>query len=174
MQKTGLIPGSGRSPGVGNSNLLQYSCLENSTDRGAPGGLQSMGSQRVRHNRVTEHTHTHTHTLTHTHTHTQYLMKHLCPSALPHWNSYSLYYSVIRIDIWKLVYFHLDGCIDMTCEFQIAGMWGVFSDGYFYVIFYRRFLWCPHLIFDSVWVNGQSHACCQQSTPKCSSPAFLP
>ena len=30
-------------------NRLQYSCLENSMDRG-PGGLQSMGSQRVRHN----------------------------------------------------------------------------------------------------------------------------
>ena len=30
-----LIPGSGRSPGVGNGNLLQYSCLENSMDRGA-------------------------------------------------------------------------------------------------------------------------------------------
>ena len=29
------IPGSGRSPGVGNGNLLQYSCLENSMDRGA-------------------------------------------------------------------------------------------------------------------------------------------
>ena len=31
----GLIPGWGRSPGVGNSNLLKYSCLENSTDRQA-------------------------------------------------------------------------------------------------------------------------------------------
>ena len=30
----GLIPGSGRPPGVGNGNPLQYSCLENSTDRG--------------------------------------------------------------------------------------------------------------------------------------------
>ena len=30
----GLIPGSGRSPGVGNGNPLQYSCLENSMDRG--------------------------------------------------------------------------------------------------------------------------------------------
>ena len=30
-----LIPGSGSSPGVGNGNLLQYSCLENSSDRGA-------------------------------------------------------------------------------------------------------------------------------------------
>ena len=28
------IPGLGRSPGEGNSNLLQYSCLENSMDRG--------------------------------------------------------------------------------------------------------------------------------------------
>ena len=31
----GLIPGSGRSPGEGNSNSLQYSCLENLMDRGA-------------------------------------------------------------------------------------------------------------------------------------------
>ena len=31
----GLIPGSGRSPGEGNSNPLQYSCLENPMDRGA-------------------------------------------------------------------------------------------------------------------------------------------
>ena len=30
-----LIPGSGRSPGEGNGNLLQYPCLGNSTDRGA-------------------------------------------------------------------------------------------------------------------------------------------
>ena len=29
------IPGSGRSPGEGNGNPLQYSCLENPTDRGA-------------------------------------------------------------------------------------------------------------------------------------------
>ena len=32
---TGLIPGSGRSPGEGNGNPFQYSCLENSKDRGA-------------------------------------------------------------------------------------------------------------------------------------------
>ena len=30
-----LIPGSGRSPGKGNGNPLQYSCLENFMDRGA-------------------------------------------------------------------------------------------------------------------------------------------
>ena len=31
----GSIPGSGRSPGEGNGNCLQYSCLENPMDRGA-------------------------------------------------------------------------------------------------------------------------------------------
>ena len=31
----GLSPGSGRSPGGGNGNPLQYSCIENSMDRGA-------------------------------------------------------------------------------------------------------------------------------------------
>ena len=36
MQETqGSIPGSGRSPGEGNGNPLQYSCLKNSTDREA-------------------------------------------------------------------------------------------------------------------------------------------
>ena len=44
----GLIPGSGRSPGVGKGNPLQYSCLENLMDRGA-WWTQSMGSQRVGH-----------------------------------------------------------------------------------------------------------------------------
>ena len=39
----GSIPGLGRSPGEGNGNPLQYSCLENSKDRGA-GGLQSTDS----------------------------------------------------------------------------------------------------------------------------------
>jgi len=34
---SGSIPGSGRSPGESNGNPLQYSCLENSMDRGAWG-----------------------------------------------------------------------------------------------------------------------------------------
>ena len=46
----------------GMGNPLQDSYLENHTDR-RPGGLQSTGSQRLRHDRVT-HTHTHTHTKT--------------------------------------------------------------------------------------------------------------
>ena len=35
IRDAGLIPGSGRSPGVGNDNPLQYSCLDNTRDRGA-------------------------------------------------------------------------------------------------------------------------------------------
>ena len=42
-----LIPGLGRSPGEGNGNPLQYSCLGNPMDREEPGGLQSMGSQKI-------------------------------------------------------------------------------------------------------------------------------
>ena len=35
IRDVGLIPGSGRSPGEGNGNPLQYLCLENPIDRGA-------------------------------------------------------------------------------------------------------------------------------------------
>ena len=35
----GSIPGSGRSPGGGNGNPFQYSCLKNPMDREEPGGL---------------------------------------------------------------------------------------------------------------------------------------
>ena len=35
VQETQVLPGSGRFPGEGNGNLLQYSCLENVMDRGA-------------------------------------------------------------------------------------------------------------------------------------------
>ena len=48
VRDAGSIPGSGRSPGGGNGNLLQYSCLENPMTE-KPGRLQSMGSQRVVH-----------------------------------------------------------------------------------------------------------------------------
>ena len=58
IRNAGLISGLGRSPGEGNGKPLQYSCLENSMDRGA-GELQSIGLQRVRHDWATV-THTHT------------------------------------------------------------------------------------------------------------------
>ena len=43
------IPGSGRFPGGGNDNQLQYSCLESPMDGGAWCRLLSMGWQRVGH-----------------------------------------------------------------------------------------------------------------------------
>ena len=35
IRDVGSVPGLGRFPGGGHDNLLQYSCLENPTDRGA-------------------------------------------------------------------------------------------------------------------------------------------
>ena len=61
----GLIPGSGRSPGEWNGNPLQYSCLENSMNRGAWLATvhrvtkSQTGLKRLS---VRVHTHTHTHT----------------------------------------------------------------------------------------------------------------
>ena len=49
----GSIPGSGRSPGEGNGNPLQFSCLENPMDRGAWRATVH-GVTRVRHNLVTK------------------------------------------------------------------------------------------------------------------------
>ena len=49
----GSIPGSGRSPGEGNDNPLQCSCLGNPRGR-EPGGLQSRGSKRVGHDLATK------------------------------------------------------------------------------------------------------------------------
>ena len=45
--------GLGRSPGQGNGNLFQYSCLENFPLTEEPGRVQFMGSQRVRHDWAT-------------------------------------------------------------------------------------------------------------------------
>ena len=50
----GSIPGSGRFPGGGNGNPLQYPYLGNPFKED-PGRLRSMGSQRVGHNSATEH-----------------------------------------------------------------------------------------------------------------------
>ena len=57
----GSIPGFGRSSGVGNGNLLHYSCLENSMDRGA---WWDYSPWSCKESDTTEGTHTHTHTHT--------------------------------------------------------------------------------------------------------------
>ena len=51
----GLIPGSGRSPGVENGNPLQDSCLGNSMDRAAWWATVHRVAKRVRCDLVTEH-----------------------------------------------------------------------------------------------------------------------
>ena len=60
---TGLTPGSGRSPGVGDGNPLKYSCLENSMDRGAwwatVHGLAESQTWLSMSDWATEHTRTH-------------------------------------------------------------------------------------------------------------------
>ena len=43
------IPGLGRSPEGGHGNSIKYSCLENPHGQRSLVGLQSMGSQRIRH-----------------------------------------------------------------------------------------------------------------------------
>ena len=50
----GSIPGLGRFPGGEHGNPLQFSCLENPQWTEEPGGLQSVGSQRVRHDWATK------------------------------------------------------------------------------------------------------------------------
>ena len=55
---SGLIPGSGRSPRVGNGNPLQFSCLENSLDRGA--WLATVHGVTKSQTRLSDWIHTHT------------------------------------------------------------------------------------------------------------------
>ena len=62
----GLIHGSGRSPGEGNDNLLQYACLRNPMDRGAwwaavQGVAQSWTRRRTEHNFAVSLLHLHFH-----------------------------------------------------------------------------------------------------------------
>ena len=48
VRDAGSTPGSGRAPGEGNGNILQYSCLGNPGDKVGWGGLQSIASHSVR------------------------------------------------------------------------------------------------------------------------------
>ena len=69
---TGSIPGLGRSPGVGNGNPLQYSCLENCQNIGAwfsrwgtvDGGHKELDMTAIKQARVRACTRAHTHTYT--------------------------------------------------------------------------------------------------------------
>ena len=57
LRDVDLIPGSGRSPGGGNGNPVQYSCVENSTERGA-WQAKVHGFAELDRTEATEHAHT--------------------------------------------------------------------------------------------------------------------
>ena len=90
MWETGSISGLWRSPGRGHSNPLQYSCLENTMDRGA----WQAAVQGVTKSQITEwntHTHTHTHSHIHTHTHThKHTLTHILSYSHPYSHSHTL------------------------------------------------------------------------------------
>ena len=54
----GSIPRSGISPGEGNGNPLQYSCLDNPMDRGAWQATSPWGHKESDTTEVTQHAHT--------------------------------------------------------------------------------------------------------------------
>ena len=56
---TDLIPGSGGSPEGGHGNLLQYSCLENSVDRGVwQTTVHRVAKRQTQLKQLSTHTHT--------------------------------------------------------------------------------------------------------------------
>ena len=56
----GLISGKGRSPGIETGNPLQYSCLENSMDRGPWQAVVHVGTWSRKESNMTEYIHPHT------------------------------------------------------------------------------------------------------------------
>ena len=58
IRDAGSIPGLRRSPGVGHGNLLQYSCLENSMDRGVWWATVHGVTELDTTERLITHTHT--------------------------------------------------------------------------------------------------------------------
>ena len=59
IRDVGLTPGSGRSPEGGHGNLLQYSCLENSMDRGVwQTTVYRVAKSQTQLKQLNTHTHT--------------------------------------------------------------------------------------------------------------------
>ena len=87
----GSIPGSGRSSGEGNSNPVQYSCLENPMDGGA--WCATVHRVAKSQTRLSDFTHTHTHTHTHT----------LFPSMAPGSPEKAQGFSWLQPGNWELI-----------------------------------------------------------------------
>ena len=111
-----------KSLGGGNVNPLQHSCWKNPMEE-EPGGIQSVGSQRVRHNWA----HTHTRTHTHTHTHTRLVvvwghLSYLVVSELPGPEIWclTLIWEILRPFCSKYFFrSRLSSCTPSTCMLQI-------------------------------------------------------
>ena len=57
LRDMGLIPGWGRSPGEGNGNTLEYSCLKKSHGQKSLTGYSPWSCKEVRHDLATKHKH---------------------------------------------------------------------------------------------------------------------
>ena len=94
-----LIPGLGKSHGVGSSNLLQYSCLENSMDRRD----WQATVQGITESDSTEHTHTHTRMHARTHTHTRRLQSRVSQSQTrlnTHTHTHTFYFIFFSLMVY--------------------------------------------------------------------------
>ena len=70
IKDSGLIPGSGRSPGGGRDNPLQYSYLENLMDREAwRPTVHGVSKSRIQLKQLSMHIHIYIHVYTHIYTH---------------------------------------------------------------------------------------------------------
>ena len=123
-----LIPGSGKSPGGGNGNPIQYSCLEILWPE-EPGGLQSIGSQRVGHDWATEHTYTY---IIYNILYTFLFLCKLCFKCLAMLilvvlvYSFSLIYSVKFEKYTAFICFPADGHLGHSQCFSIEGVINLF------------------------------------------------
>ena len=118
----GSIPGLGRSPGEGDGNSLKYSGLENS--------MQSMGSQRVRHN---FHFHSHFHpqfsSVAQSPRHFVTPWTAACPVSLSITNSWSLLKLMSIASVMPSN--HLILCHPLLLQPSIFPSIKVFSNGHF-------------------------------------------
>ena len=129
VRGAGLTPRSGRSPGGGYGNPLQYSCLENSMDRGAwgGGGLMAHGATKSR----TQLKHLVGHNLAHTHT---FLYVHLpmkeeekVELMLLYISSITAFITRFQLLIEQLIHYHIrhmKGGVMSSCPFSVAEHFG--------------------------------------------------
>ena len=120
---TGSVPGLGRSPGVGNANLLQYSCLETFHGQRSLVGYSPCGHKELdmtKHACVRACAHAHARARAHAHTHTQ---------------QYKSFTSLVK---FILRYFpHLDAIVNgmVFLTFQIAYCWCIETQLMFLCLF---------------------------------------